>query len=624
MALASVERRLAAILSADVVGYSRLMAADEEGTLARLRELRRAFVDPRIAEHHGRIVKLMGDGALVEFASVVDAVRCALDIQRGMAERDLDLPEDQRLRLRIGVNLGDVLIEGDDIYGDGVNIAARLEGLAEPGGIVISGTAFDHARNKADGGFEYLGEQQVRNIPEPVRTYRVLLDPGAAGTLAKTPHRPGLARWAVVGGALLLFALLGLAGWRFYLQPMLQERAFAEQTALPLPDKPSIAVLPFNNNSADPEQAYFSDGITEDLITDLSQISGLFVIARNTVFTYKGQAVNVEDVARELGVRYVLEGSVRKAGNRVRINAQLIDASTGFHLWADRFDRELQDVFALQDEVTERIVAALEVELTESERESLARRYTDSVAAYDIFLRGWEQYWRYSEEGNLQARRFFERAIALDPEFARAYANLAMTYTGNTGSADDLSLDRAYELAQKAIALDDNLPQVHWVMALVRLFQRDYAEALANSERALELDPNYADAYAQKGQVLQYAGKPEEGLEVIERAQRLNPHFPFSYLSVEGEAYFALGRYGEAIDRLREGLQRNPSAQRLHMFLAASYAQAGRLEDAEWEVAELLTLDPGFTLEHVHEVVPFRDREPLGRLLDGLRKAGLT
>ena len=625
MALASVERRLAAILSADVVGYSRLMAADEEATVARLREVRREFVDPKIAEHHGRIVKLMGDGALVTFASVVDAVRCAIDIQRGMAERDVDLPEDQRIRLRIGVNLGDVIIEGDDIYGDGVNIAARLESLADPGGIVISGTAFDHARNNAEGGFEYLGEQQVKNIPEPVRTYRVLLDPATAGTLATTtPRRRGLVRWAALAGVVLLLIALGAASWRFYLQPLLQERAFAEQTALPLPDKPSIAVLPFQNLSGDPDEDYFSDGMTDDLITDLSRISGLFVIARNSVFTYKGRPADVQEVARELGVRYVLEGSVRKAGNQVRINAQLIDASTGFHLWADRFDRELEDVFALQDEVTEQIVSALEVELTETERETLAHRYTDSLEAYDLFLRGWEQYWRYTEQGRLEARALFERAIELDPKFARAYANLAMTYTGQAGGVSETSLERAYELARTAIALDDSLPQVHWVMTDVQMFRRQYADALKSSTRTTELDPNYADAYAQKAWLLMYVGKPNEALEVLDKAMRLNPHYPFVYFNPLGESYFTLRRYEEAIDAFQDGLRRNPTAQRQRMFLAASYAEAGRLEDAEWEAAELLTLDPDFSLAQVPQVAPYRDPEPLNRLLNALRKAGLT
>ena len=624
MAILTVERRLAAILAADVVGYSRLMGADEEGTHARLKAHRRDLIDPAITAHRGHIIKLTGDGALVEFGSVVDAVGCALWIQRGMTLRNSEVPEEHRIQFRIGINLGDVIVEPDDIYGDGVNVAARLEALAEPGGICISRLVQESVRGKLDVTFDDLGEQPLKNIAEPVRVYRVRIDPGAVGPAIRPAKPNGPGRLLVVSAGLVLLIALGGAGWHLYLEPLLQERAFAQQTALPLPDKPSIAVLPFSNMSDDPAQAYFSDGITEDLITDLSRISGLFVIARNSVFTYKDKAVNVEDVARELGVRYVLEGSVRKAGNQVRINAQLIDGSTGFHLWAERFDRELADVFALQDEVAQRIVAALEIELSDVERATLAQRYTDNLEAYDLFLRGWERYWRSTEQSRLEARALFERAIELDPKFARAYANLALTYTGSSGGMGGTSLDRAYELARTAIALDDSLPEVHWVMADVQLFRRQYAQALASVEKCIELDPNYADAHAERALVLMYAGKPNEALDELDRAMRLNPHYPFVYLNPLGQSHFALRRYQEAIDAFREGLRRNPTAQTQRMFLAASYAQAGRLDDARWEVAELLTLDPDFSLVQVPEVAPFEHPEPLDRLLDGLRKAGLS
>ena len=377
-------RRLAAILAADVVGYSRLMAVDEAGTHARLKALRQDFIEPKIAEHHGRTVKLMGDGALVEFASVVDAVQCAVEIQRGVAERHVDVPDDQRIEFRIGVNLGDVIIEGDDLYGDGVNIAARLEGLAEPGGIVISGTAFDHAKNKAEAGFRYLGRQPVKNIPEPVRAYRVLLDPAAAGMIVgEEGGRPARGRWLAAAAALLLIAAgAGAIGWWRPWEPALEPSA-----TLQLPDKPSIAVLPFENLSDDAEEEYFADGLTDDLITDLSKISGLFIIARNSVFAYKNKTVDVPDVARELGVRYVLEGSVRRAGERVRINAQLIDGTTGGHVWAERYDRDYADIFALQDQVIEEIVGALSVQLTESEQTQVTRLPTHSLEAYDYYLR---------------------------------------------------------------------------------------------------------------------------------------------------------------------------------------------------------------------------------------------
>jgi adenylate cyclase len=542
MAVASIERRLAAILSADVVGYGRLMAEDESGTLERLKAHRRELIDPEIAAHHGRIVKLMGDGALVEFASVVDAVQCAAEIQRGMVKRNAAIAPEHRIDFRVGINLGDVIVEGDDIYGDGVNVAARLETLAEPGGICISDVVQRSVQGKVELGFDDLGEQRVKNIAEPVRAYRVRMDPGAAGvTKAIKPRR---VRWLValaVGGVLL--AAIGSAGWRFYLQPLLQERSFAEQTALPLPDKPSIAVLPFDNMSADPAQEYFSDGITESLITHLSQLSGLFVIARNTAFTYKDHPVNVPQVGRELGVRYVLEGSVQRADDRVRITAQLIDAATGFHVWADRYDRELKDVFALQDEVTETIVSALEIELTENDRQGLTQRYTNSLEAYDLFLRGLEQYWQFSVGSNQRARGFFEQAIALDPNFALAYANLAMTYSGlgfNLAGIDDDALrGRALWLAQKAVELDDSLPQVHLILSNVYLQRREYARAMEAIERAIALDPNYADAYAMRGDILQSIGRPEDALASLDHAMRLNPRFPFPYLMVKGEASFS-------------------------------------------------------------------------------------
>jgi adenylate cyclase len=624
MAGASIERRLAAILAADVVGYSRLMGVDERGTLERLKAHRREFIEPTVTAHHGRTVKLMGDGALVEFASVVDAVACAGEIQRGMALRNADVSEEQRIEFRVGINLGDVIVEGDDIYGDGVNVAARLETLADPSGIIISGTAFDQVEGKLDYGFEFLGEKEIKNIAKPVRAYRVRTEPETARTLIRPkPLAAGYPRRVTSLTVGLILLLAAAASWHYYLQPSLRERAFAAQTELPLPDEPSIAVLPFDNLSGDPEQEYFSDGITESLITNLSQVSELFVIARGTMFTFKDRSRDAQEVGRELGVRYVLEGSVQRADSRVRITAQLIDAATAYNVWAEQYDRELEDLFALQDEVTQEIVSALEVELTQSEREQLAGRYTDSVEAYDAFLRGLEFYWRYSEQSVVQARSYFERAIELDPEFARAYANLARTFTATVGFSE-MEIERAYRLVQKAIALDDSVPEIHWIMGIVRLSRGEHAQAIASMEKALALNPNYADSYGQLAWVLTYSDQPKEALRVMEKAIRLNPHYTWSYSMVLGEAYFTLARYDDAIAALEEGLERNPTAQRLRMFLAASYAQAGRLADAEWEVAELLTLDPDFSLEHVAEVAPYQDPEPLNRLIGGARKAGLT
>ena len=625
MAAARVERKLAAILAADVVGYSRLMGADEEGTHARLKAHRSELIDPAIAAHHGHIVKLTGDGALVEFGSVVDAVACAVEIQRRMVERNAEVPGEERIEFRVGINLGDVIVEADDIYGDGVNVAARLEALAEPGGIYVSDLVYHSVDTKLDVAFEDLGEQKLKNIAKPVRVHRIHMEPGAR-RVAKA-IKPRSLRWLVtLAAGIVLLVTIGVTGWRFYLQPVLHERAFAEQTALPLPEKPSIAVLPFDNVSNDPEQEYFSDGITDELTTRLSQLSGLFVIARNTAFTYKGRPVNIQDVGRELGVRYVLEGSVQQAGGRARINVQLIDAATGFHLWAERFDRRLDDIFALQDDVTSNIVAALEVELSEAEERKLAQRYTSSFEAYDEFLRGWEQLFRSTVEANRRARGHFERAIQLDPKFARAYADLALTYFAGVTNvvAPDASMETAYDLAQTAVTLDDKLPQVHWVLSAVYLFKGEYERSLAASNAAIALEPNFADAYGLQALTLFARGRPAEGLPLIEHAMRLNPRYPAGYLEELGKIQFALGRYDDAIATLEAARERNPNNWNARMFLAASYVHTGRVDDAEWEIDELVVGNPGFSLEKIRDYVPYEHPTDLERLTDALKAAGLT
>ncbi len=624
MAALSVERRLAAILCADVFGYSRLMGEDELGTV-RAFNASREVLDGLIRRHHGRVFGGAGDSVIAEFPSAVEAVACAAEIQAAIAERNADLPESRRMRFRIGVNLGDIVVDGANLVGDGVNVAARLEALAEPGGILISGAAFDQVEGKLDHAFDRLGEKRLKNIARPVRLYRVRDGPDRGG-FGPRVRRVAAARpfgWSAIGLGLVL--ALGLIAWFLYVQPSLQERAFTQATVLPLPDKPSIAVLPFANLSADPEQEYFSDGITDDLITNLSQLSGLFVIARNTAFTYKGQPVDMREVGRELGVRYLLEGSVQTADGRVRVNAQLIDAATGFHVWAERFDHQLGDVFALQDKVAASIVDALEVTLSEDERRRLAQRYTSSLEAYDAFLRGWEQYWRGVREGNLEARRWFERALELDPTFARALANLALTYVGQASGFPSLtsSPDRAYELVQRALALDERLPQVHWVLGEVELYRRNYAGAQAAIERAIALDPNWADAHAQAANILIYSGRPEEALGVFDQAMRLNPRFPAPYLRQRGKAYLTLHRYEQAIADLEEALRRNPTLWDARLFLAASYAHAGRIAEAEWEIAEVLVAEPDLSLRRVGEIAPYKERSHLEHLLDGLRKAGL-
>ncbi len=423
-----MERRLAAILAADVVGYSRLMEADEEAT-ARTLSTYREIIDGLVASHHGRVFGSAGDSVIAEFASPIEAVRCAVEIQRELEAHDVDLPEDRRMRLRIGVNLGDVMVEGDNLLGDGVNIAARLETLADPGGISLARSVFDQVKKQLDLGYEYLGEHEVKNIAEPVPVYRVLTAPGAAGKVIGE-IKQATQSWKRVAVAAVLVVLIGVAGAVMWLRPWAPdvEPASVERMAFPLPDKPSIAVLPFANMSDDPSQDYFADGMTEDLITDLSKISGLFVIARNSTFTYKGKTVTIRQVAEELGVRYVLEGSVRRAGDQVRINAQLIDATTGGHVWAERYDSSLTDVFALQDKVTQNIVTALAVNLTAGERERQARKETDSPDAYDAFLRGWAHYRLFTPEDLGKSVPYFEQAIQLDPNYGRAHAALAAVY----------------------------------------------------------------------------------------------------------------------------------------------------------------------------------------------------
>lgn len=592
MAPQGMERKLTAILSADVKGYSRLMGEDEVATIRTLTAYREVMA-ALIQKHRGRVVDSPGDNLLAEFASVVDAVECAVEVQQELKARNAELPPDRRMEFRIGINLGDVVVEGERIYGDGVNIAARLEGLAEGGGICISGTAYDQVEGKLSLGYEYLGEHAVKNIKKPVRVYRVEPEPVALGVGMRAeeelvpPEKPG---------------------------------------ALELPDKPSIAVLPFLNMSGDPEQEYFSDGITEDLITDLSKVSGLFVIARNSAFTYKGKSAKVEQVGRELGVRYVVEGSVRRAGDRVRITAQLVDAETGYHLWTERYDRDLKDIFDLQDEVTQKIVAALKVKLTRRELELLERKYTDNPEAYDCYLRGWECCLCFTKEANAEARRIYERAIALDPEYASAYVGLAWTYLNEWSfgwTEDPRHLEQAFELAQKAIALDDSLPGAHTILGNVYLWKKQHEKAITEAERAVALNPNDADSYALLGNILTFAERPEEALEVTEKAMRLNPHYPVFYLYNLGHAYHHMGRHEEAIAAQKRALTRNPDFMPAHFQLASIFSELGREDEARAEVAEILRINPNFTLEGARQKVPHKDQALLERSLEALRKAGL-
>lgn len=629
MSSQSVNRKLSAILSADVKGYSLLMGDNEVATIRTL-ETYREVMAGFVGQHYGRVVDSPGDNLLAEFASVVDAVECAVKIQKELQTRNAELPDNRRMVFRIGINLGDVIQEGGKIYGDGVNIAARLEGLADAGGIFVSGTAYDQVKNKLAVGYEYLGEQTVKNISEPVRIYRVLMEPKAAGTLVfkdrkDAPRHRRKASLAFL--SLLIVGAVVVAFWKFYFSPTDPVSPVSSEQPAPiqLPEKPSIAVMPFINMSDDPEQEYFSDGITEDLITDLSRISGLSVIARNAVFIYKGKTVKPEQVGGELGVRYVLEGSVRKAGDRMRITAQLIDATTGYHLWAEKYDRELKDIFSLQDEVTGKIVKALSVKLIEGEEERLLKRDTENLGAYDLALRGWAYFRRSSKEANILAKEMFEQAIELDPGYVSACSGLVWTKLMmwiQGWSQDPQTLKEALELAKKAVSLDGSLPECHLLLGHAYIWNRQHEQAISEVERAIALNPNSGDALASLGGVLMYAGKSEEAIRLIKNAMHLNPNYPEWYSFYLGQAYFQMNMYEEAISALKKALLINPDFFSAHYYLAASYAYLGKLVYARSEAEEILRLVPHFSVEVIKQI-PYKDKKDMEHFVEGLRKAGL-
>ena len=611
-----MERRLSAILSADVVGYSRLMGEDEVGTLARLKTCRRELIDPAIEEFHGRIVKLMGDGALVEFASVVDAVQCAAAIQRRMTDHDQGVPEAQRIRFRIGVNLGDVIVDGNDIYGDGVNVAARLEALAEPGGVCVSGTAFDHVVNKADVGFASLGEKRLKNIADPVRVYRILLDPSKAGKRAGRSYWPGQRAMFLAGIGALIVALAAFAfEW---------QRPFA-------PHRPSVAVLPFANLSGDPSQDYFADGVTDALITDLAKLSGLDVIARNSVSAYKGRSVVLADVARNLGVRYVVEGSVQRIGEQTRINAQLIDTTTGDNLWADRFDRGAADVFAVQDEMSRDIVKSLGMKPTVLETARMARPPTSNLEAYDDYLRG-EQAARTGRPATLrEALDFYAKAVALDPSFAEAYAADARTAVNvwrnnyDTVLQSELARKRAYENAGRALQLNPDLSLPYAMLAILQVVDKRYEEAIESAKRAVALGPGDVEAHVSLAYVYLVAGKFAEAAASIETALRLDPNLSAIDRLVGGLVFFFNGENDRAIAILERARADAPGVTPILILLAAVYARVGRTAEARAAMAEGIRFPPNYAALAAIRIIwaHFRNGKDLTFLVDAMREAGL-
>src|SRR5215813_6850911 len=581
-------RKLAAIMFTDIVGFSRQMGANETRTL-RLLEVHNHIIEQAVAAHRGHVIKTAGDGFLVEFPSVVHAVQCAQQIQAQLRAHNGEQEKDEQIHLRIGVHLGDMVVQPNgDVLGDGVNIASRLQTLAEPDTICISDMVYrDVAQKVPLGTVISLGRPKLKNIAQRFPIYALLSEQPTG--LPHTLRRQGLRfrraatahlSWAalvvgvVVGGAII--ALLSPSSLTPIPRPALRD-----QEPLPLPDKPSIAVLPFVNISGDPKQEYFSDGLTEELITSLSKLSGLFIVARHSVFTYKGKAVKVQEVRRELGVRYVLEGSVRKASSRVLITTQLVDATTGYHLWSERYDRELQDIFALQEEITRKIMVQLAIRLTEAEEQKQVwRQYTSNVEAWDTLCRGAAYYSRYTKEANAQARQLYEQAIELDPTYALAYTGLGWSYYMEwvwQWSQDLQSLERAFEWAQKAIALDDSLPASHVLLSVVFLFKKQHDQAIVEAKRAVALNPNGADGYLEMGLILNYAGQPEEAIEMVEKAMRLNPRYSSDYLWILGAAYLLTERYEEAIAIQKQALNLNPNMLASHLALVVIYSELGRI-----------------------------------------------
>ncbi len=572
------ERRLAAILAADVVGYSRLMGLDEEGTLNQLKAHRRDVVDLKIKDHRGRIVKTTGDGLLVEFASIVDAVRCAAEIQAGMAERNVDVVADRRIQFRIGINIGDIIIDGDDIFGDGVNIAARLEGLAEPGEIWVSRMVREQVRDKLSVTFEDMGEREVKNIARPVKAFRVM----TKGTTAAASHK-----------------------------------------AAP-EEGPSIVVLPFTNMSGDPEQEYFSDGISEDIITDLSKIPGLLVIARNSSFTFKGKSVNITDICKQFRVKCALEGSVRKAGQRVRITAQLIDGTNGGHLWAERYDRQLTDIFEVQDEVTRQIVAALKIKLSKADQAKLPTSGTKSVEAHDCFLRA--RATKMDKEGTRAAATWFRRATEIDPSYAAGYGGLAITsiieHQNPWGTDPKEAMKDARRFIDRALTLDQNDPYLHFGAALTAMFEKDFDRWRKEIDAALALNPNYAEALNARGTVHFADGEPQKAVPYIEQAIRADPANRQQYLHFLGGTYLLDRQYDKAVALFQERIALNPATDLSRGYLASALGHLGEREQAGEIWRQLKEINPRYrATEHLSRM-PLRP-EDVERVLDGLRKAGL-
>ena len=678
MTTQGVKRKLTAILSADVKGYSRLMGEDEEWTVRTL-NVYKDVMRNLIQQHRGRVVDATGDNLMAEFASVVDAVQCAVEIQQVLRAKNAMLPENRRMEFRIGINLGDVIEEGERIYGDGVNIAARMESLAEAGGICISGSAYEQIENKLPLRYEYLGEHEVKNIARPVRVYRAQIEPEAVPEKKAKPRQWQMPTMGLVVAVIVVIAAVVM--WKLYTpsapkpevvpkekvtaaqperppatvppsaevapkekvipsspekvsktvtpSPPKEEVASKEKMAFPLPDMASIAVLPFVNMSEDPKQEFLSDGITENIITALTKVPRLFVISRQSTFSYKGKPVKVKQVSEELGVRYVLEGSVQRSGDRIRINAQLIDALTGHHIWAERYDRDLKDIFALQDEITIKIVTAMRVKLTDGEQALKAGKpiLKPRLDCYMKILEGFKYFETWNIEAARVARRIAEEMIAMCPESPSAYLLMGYVhlqeYFLRIGNSPQESMEKGIEMAQKTLAIDDTIPLAHALLCALYSLKKEYDKGIAEGERAITLDPGGAVAHEWYAMSLSFAGRPEEAIPMFQKAIRLNPFGPVaSYLNYGG-ALVGAGRFEEAVLAYKKVLQRLPDNFLAHLGLAVTYSVMGREQEARAEAAEVLRLNPKFSVDNYARFLPYKDQARIDRLIDALRKAGL-
>jgi adenylate cyclase len=625
-----VDRRLAAILAADVAGYSRLMGADEEGTHAQFTDHRCALIDPKIAEHRGRIVKTTGDGMLVEFASVVDAVRCAVEVQCGMLERNTNVPPEKRIQFRVGINVGDIIFDGSDIYGDGVNVAARLEGLSDAGGICISQNVHDQIQNKLDIAFRDAGEQRLKNIERPVHTYHVLLNGRKEATSSKSlkQNRIGI---PLLAGVLSLVVIGSGAGWWWYgkLNALFRSLQLTEDGASrntpPVVAPPTVAVLPFLTLNAESAADYFGDGLTEDIISALGRFSELAVLARNTVFPYKGTQLKTEEVGRALGARYLIEGSVRRGPDRIRVSVQLADATNGILLWSTQYNIEPKDIFSIQDDITRQITGALAVKLTKLEQARAAAKPPHDLAAYDLVLRGRAMMSRKSRSANVEARSLFQRAIEIDASYAAAYVALGDAYyttllQGWTAQPAE-TLQRMQNLATTAIGLDVFNIGAHALLGRVYLSFRQYQKAIDELKVALDLNPSDAETYSWLGQALLFDGAIEDSIKAIETALRFDPNLDVEQLWILGTAYFLAGKMAEATRTMEQLAARDSTTAHNHIMLAAVYAESGRADDAARAVADVRKLDPFFKIGSFGSL--FRNPDHQAKIVSALRKAGL-